>query len=180
MILYHGTSEKNAQRIMVDGFQIDRKYNWKVKSKAGLIYLSLAYAPFYAGCVKGAGIRGALIQVEVNEETLYPDEDYIMYTLGFPVYTQEQLNALDLEHFKSLYKVSLQYLGNACAKPEDIKILGVRYFSMERLLLVSDPTITPINFMIMGTYYQELTKWIYEGNKPEEFNKSIKDFVERT
>jgi len=52
MFLYHGTTKENAERIMKEGFIPDKKYNWKIKSKQGFVYLSSAYAPFYAMTAK--------------------------------------------------------------------------------------------------------------------------------
>ena len=37
IILYHGTSMKNAKRIEKEGFVPDKRYNWKVKSKKGFV-----------------------------------------------------------------------------------------------------------------------------------------------
>lgn len=173
MILYHGTSKFNADKIIKNGFTSDKKYNWHVKSKEGFVYLSLAYAPFYAMAAKNKSKTGALIQVYVSEDRLYPDEDFIMYALGAPSYTQEQLDELDLENYKSSYKDSLKYLGNACAKSIDIIITGVQYFDMEKLIMVCDPSISPINYKFMGEYYQKLTEWIYTGGRPEEFRYDI-------
>lgn len=173
MILYHGTSKFNADKIIKNGFIPDKKYNWHVKSKEGFVYLSLAYAPFYAMSAKSRGKMGALIQVYVSEDQLYPDEDFVMHALGSPSYTQEQLDTLDLEKYKSSYKESLRYLGNACAKPVDITIMGVQYFDMKKLILVCDPSISPLNYFIMGDYYRKLTSWIYAGNQPETFKQDI-------
>lgn len=173
MILYHGTSKFNADKIIKDGFIPDKKYNWHVKSKQGFVYLSLAYAPFYAMSAKSKGKTGALIQVHVDESHLYPDEDFVMHALGSPSYTQEQLDMLNLENYKLSYKDSLEYLGNACAKPSDITIVGVQYFNMKRLIMVCDPFISPVNYKFMGDYYRKLTEWIYTGNKPETFRHDI-------
>ena len=49
----------------------DMKYNWQVKSKPGFVYLSLAYAPFYANAADSKS--RALIKVEVKESALYQD-----------------------------------------------------------------------------------------------------------
>lgn len=84
------------------------------------MYLSLAYAPFYANVANGESRNRALIKVEVKELALYPDEDYVMYGLGKPKYTQADINRLDLEEHKWLSEKSLEYLGNVSAKPEDI------------------------------------------------------------
>jgi hypothetical protein len=108
MILFHGTTEANAKRIMKEGFKPDKKYNWQVKSKTGFVYLSLEYAPFYANAANGESRNRALIKVEVKESALYPDEDYVMYGLGKPKYTQADLNRLDLEEHKWLSEKSLK------------------------------------------------------------------------
>jgi hypothetical protein len=55
MILFHGTTEENAKRIMKEGFMPDKNCNWQLKSKPGFVYLSLAYAPFYANEANGEG-----------------------------------------------------------------------------------------------------------------------------
>jgi len=166
MMLFHGTTEENAKRIMKEGFKPDKKCNWELKSKPGFVYLSLAYAPFYANEANGESRNRALIKVEVKESALYPDEDYLMHT-------QADLNRLDLENYKGFWEKSLEYLGNVSAKPEDITIIGCRIFDSTNLLAVCDPGITPINYMLMGEYYRKLTEWIYEGNNPIDFRDPI-------
>ena len=173
MMLFHGTTETNAKRIMKEGFKPDKNYNWQVKSKPGFVYLSLAYAPFYANAANSESRNRALIKVEVKESALYPDDDYVMYGLGMPKYTQADLNKLDLEEHKWLWEKSLKYLGNVSAKPEDITIIGCRVFDTTNLLSVCDPGITPMNYMLMGEYYRKLTEWIYEGNNPIDFRDPI-------
>lgn len=173
MKLYYGTLKKAAKEIMKNGFIPDKSYNWKIKSKAGYVYLSLAYAPFYAMASKDEETtERSLILVEVDEQHLYPDDYFIMYMFDKPSYTQKELDKINLEDFKQYYEESLQYLGSAYTKPENIKIIGCRIFDAKLLLQVCDPSITPINYKFMGNYYKELTKWIYEGNNPIEFLQS--------
>jgi len=169
MILYHGTSGRNARKIMKQGFTPGLKYNWHVQSKPGFVYLSLGYAPFYAMYSTKNSVEGAIIKVEVDEKVLYPEDDFIMAALKKPRYTQDDLDRVDLNFFKQYASDSLKFLGNACAKPEDIKIVGCTYFDMSKLLYVCDPVISSLNYQIMGDYYRKLTEWIYEGNKPEDF-----------
>jgi hypothetical protein len=162
MILFHGTSEKAGKQIMEHGFG-SGKANWKVVGKPGFIYLSLAYAPFYA--MASHASSGALIKVEVDEEDLYPEDDFIMTVLfKKPVYNQAELDKVDLEKFKHLAKDSLRFMGNACAKFDKVKILGVKFFDMRGLLIVCDPSITPINYAILGRYYNKLTNAIFNGD----------------
>lgn len=168
--LYHGTSRANAERILKDGFKTDgEKSNWKVKSKPGFVYLSTAYAPFYSMTASKGNEELAIIKVQVRQEDLYPEDDFLMRSLGRGRYTQEELNAIDLEKFKHQAKESLQSMGNAAAKPDKIVILGARFFDGAKLLVVCDPVICPENYMIMGGYYEELSEWLYQGNKPEDF-----------
>ena len=171
MILYHGTTATHAKQIMKHGFTPGKSYNWAIKSKKHFVYLSLAYAPFYSMAANKSKTNEklALIKVEVQDKHLYPDDDFVMAALGKPVYTQKEINAVKLEDYKIFWKESLQYLGNAAAKAANIEIIGVREFDGRKLLYVCDPTITPINYKIMGEHYRQLTEWIYDGNKPEDF-----------
>lgn len=165
MILYHGTTERAGLLIQKIGFKRNVRRRWKIKSKEGFVYLSLAYAPFFAQ-VYNKGEYGALVRCRVDEDKLYPDDDYVMDVIfKKPVYTQEDLDKVNLEDFKSCWKESLQYLGNVSAKVEDVTIEGVRIFDIRKLLFVCDPTITRMNYKIMGSYYKKLTEHIYlNGN----------------
>jgi hypothetical protein len=161
IILYHGTSAENAKRIEKKGFIPDKKYNWRIKSKKGFVYLSLAYAPFYAmNCMTN---KLAMIKVEVDTKDLFPDDDYVMLSLGKKVYTQKELNKVSLSKHKDLWEHSLHFMGNASARPKSIKIVKVTYFDGRYLIFKCDPTITPINYMIMGGYYEKLSEWISDG-----------------
>lgn len=143
MILYHGTVKRKAEKIMKDGFSRKVKPTWKVASKPGFVYLSLAYAPFYTFAQHNER-TGALIKVEVKEEDLYPEDDFLMlYLYKKSIYSQSDIDLVDMERYKLLYGLSLKYMGNACAKPWDIKVLGVRYFDTTNLLMVCDPIISP-------------------------------------
>lgn len=167
--LYHGTNVESAKQIMKNGFIPDKKYNWNVKSKKGFVYLSKAYAPFYAMNSKGNSRNRSIIQTCVPRNKLYPEDDFIMYALGKPSYTQEELDAVNLEDYKQFFRESLRYMGNASAKPKDIRVMGFRDFDATGLLMTCDPVISPMNYKICGKYYEELTKWIYAGKKHEDF-----------
>lgn len=171
LILYHGTSEENAKLIEKEGFITGKKYNWNVKSKGGFVYLSSAYAPFYAMSTNSKKL--ALIKCEVLAKDCYPEDDFIMYCLKKPSYIQEELDKINLRGYKYLWKESLKYMGNVAVRPNKIKILGIRYFDGERLIFKCDPTISPLNFKVMGEYYMRLTKWIYEGNEIMKFSSFI-------
>ncbi len=167
--LYHGTSVESAKQILKEGFVPDKKYNWDVKSKKGFVYLSKAYAPFYAMNAKSKSRSRSLVQVCVHEDDLFPEDDFIMAALGKPVYTKKDLDAVNFEDVKILYENSLKYLGNASAYPESIRVIGAREFDATGLIMTCDPVISPMNYQICGKYYEELTKWIYDGNDHMKF-----------
>ena len=184
LILYHGTSEKNAKQIEKEGFVPDTKHNWKVKSKKGFVYLSSAYAPFY--CMNASkGDKLALVKVEVDTKDCYPEDDYLMLivkNIGAKspedikmsvTYTQEELDKVNLEDWKHLWKDSLNHMGNVAVRPDKIKILGIRSFDGKELIMKCDPVISVMNFKVMGDYYNKLSEWIFEG-------KQIKDFPSQT
>ena len=135
------------------------------------MYLSLAYAPYYAMAAKSRKRQKALIQVEVASKYLYPEDDFLMFELGYNkvrAYTQKEVDAVDLNDYKYLYKKSLQYMGNASAKPEHVKVLGVRTFDAHQYLCDMP---SPDNYLTLGKYYRNLTKWIYEGNDPLKYGE---------
>ncbi len=170
MILYHGTTVESAERIKEDGFVPDKKYNWKVNSKKGFVYLSKAYTPFYAMTAKSRKKNRVIIKVNVDEKKLYPDDDFVMLAIfNKKVFTQKELDKVILIRYKYLVKPSLRFMGNCCAKSKDIKILGMTEFDASGLIMVCDPAISPTNYKIMGHYYEKLTEWIYEGKNPTDF-----------
>lgn len=46
---------------------------------------------------------------------------------------------------------------------------GILFFDGKNLISRCDPVITPINFKIMGTYYEELSEWLYQGKEVGRF-----------
>ncbi len=176
IILYHGTTENNARQIKKNGFVPDKKYNWDVHSKKGFVYLSIAYAPFYASMAAKRTNKLALIQCQVNTKDCYPEDDFLMYIAGKRTYIQKEVDTVKLEIYKDLWEDSLEYLGNIATKPNKIKILGIRKFNSKNLLHKYDPCISPMNFKVMGRYYKGLTEWIFAGNEILEY-ESINQFI---
>ena len=166
-IFYHGTSRANAEKILKEGFKVTGvTHNWDIPSKEGFCYFSTAYAPFYALNCKVDDESDdvlALIKVEIDDRDLYPEDDFVMYVDGKPKYTSEDLSRIDFERSKSLWRASLKYMGNVCAKPSRVRILGVKYFNGVDLINKCDPVITPRNFQFCGKYYEYLTEQIFIG-----------------
>lgn len=167
--LFHGTTVDSAKKIMEEGFVPDQKYNWNVKSKKGFVYLSKAYAPFYAMNAKSKSKNRAIVKTCTPRDKLYPEDDFLMRALGKPKYTQEELDKVNLEDYKQFYRESLKYMGNASAKPEDVKPVGMKEFDAEGLIWTCDPVIGPDNYAICGDYYKALSEWLYEGKDHNDF-----------
>lgn len=123
MLLYHGTSSANAQNIEVRGIIPNFKSNWttpgKVRSHPKGVYLSDKYvhsAEFY-------GLRSAVLDnvneysvltIEVNEEPLYPDENFLAKAEEETgaIYAPEMEKAiLSIESNKALWKECLERKG---------------------------------------------------------------------
>ena len=171
VVLFHGTSRVNGEKILSDGFRVSSS-NWGARSNQGLVFFSRSYAPWYClGFVEDDAVDDvvALVKVEVDVDDLYPEDDFVMFSLGIPKYSQRDIDIVDFERIKSGWMRSLKYLGNVSAKPDKVKVLGVTFFSATDLISKFDPVITPVNYSIMGDYYCDLSNWIFDG-------KSIHDF----
>jgi hypothetical protein len=162
--LYHGTSTKNADKIMQSGFK-QKKSNWegKIESKKGFIYLTSAYSVYYGSQAAKEGDKfGSIVKVEVNSKDLYPDEDYIWFKHGIE---HDQIN---LEEYKHLGLESLEKMGTCSIKlGSTIQVLGRKDFVIGEMYQYSDPSVSPMNYGILGAYYRELSRRIYEGEELE-------------
>lgn len=160
--LYHGTSKENADLILKEGFK-DRveanKRNWdgRILSQAGFVYLSRVYPFFYGSNASPDNEKEAsVLKVVVDTKNLYPDEDVLRHA-GIE-------GDIDLEDYKHHGKLSLKALGNIAVRPEHIeKILGRKDFNVFEMAMYSDPSMSPINYKIMGGYYKKLTDTWWKG-----------------
>jgi hypothetical protein len=162
VLLYHGTSEKNADKILSEGFK-DRLgsgvRNWKgnILSQAGFVYLTRAYPFFYGMNATKSKEKCAVIQVEVDEKDLYPDEDFLRHG-------GVKEKKIDLRDYKKYGKLSLEKLGNVAVEPQDIlRIIGKKLFDASEVYMYSDPSMSPLNYMFCGSYYRRLTDTWWEG-----------------
>lgn len=164
-----------------------RKGNWKhsILSRRDAVYLTNAYALYFAvNAQRNKDERLAIVEIDtagLNPWLLVPDEDAI-----------EQLNrgkdGLDgsleqrTKHYRkelpryvghSQWEASLKALGN-CAYMGHIAanaITRVAYIDVKQapmlILAGMDPSITLMNYLIIGKKYRGLTKWIF-GDQLEE------------
>jgi len=85
MKLYHGTTAAVARSAITTGIWPRRltgsKGHWQHRSKADMVYLTTAYAPFYAASAcNGNNQQWGILEVETNrldESLLRPDEDWL-------------------------------------------------------------------------------------------------------
>lgn len=164
--LFHGTTEECAMRIEKTGFRSGLDSVWRVSSRPELVYFSTAYAPYYAMAHGDPTI--ALVEVRIDPDFLYPDDDYIMYALGRPLYEQADIDALDIEKYRHLWTESLRVYGSVAARPEHVMVVGWRAIDATELLHLSDPCISPMNYRIMGAYYRKLSVDLYRGKTVKE------------
>jgi len=170
--LYHGTSVESADLIMQHGFK-DRvgagKGNWekRVLSKAGFVYLTTAY-PFFFAMNASKGKMASVVKVSVDTDDLYPDEDLFFFKFG----NMFKVSAKDLLDMKHLADESLQLFGNVAVKPEAVEVLGRRDFKVGEMMYFSDPSISPINYKILGGYYRKLTDTWWDGGEWQKVDQS--------
>ena len=182
-ILYHGTSTKYLDKILKKGLtprkSLGVKSNWDAESRDDMIYLTSAYAPYFAqACVGSNGGDPLVLEVEVESNNLYPDEDFLEQYLRNKNITKGDIHERtkfykdNLEVFKHYTKKSLNGLGNACHKgiiyPKRIR----RYVVLDarKIIMYSDPTITRANYTILGHHYNEICSEYIWNTKEVQLN----------
>lgn len=180
MKLYHGTSEGSAKKALEEGIKpraITRKEgNWShfISSNPAHVYLTVAYAPYFALCSTRKEENLAVLEVDTDllqEDCLRPDEDFLeQATRGnpnmlphLPMKDRTMWFRKHLKDFASHWKDSLKGLGTCSHKgvvpPQAITRASA--FSLEgwKLNLCIDPSICLVNFRVCGDRYKAFTKW---------------------
>lgn len=173
MRLYHGTSEADAKAIIRSGLRprADRPSHWSVESRADLVYLTNAYAPYFACNASGEDERWAVVEVEVDEADLLPDEDWLeQATRGRSAPCRlRKMEARTawyrkrLEGFRHHALDSLEGLGNAAhpgVPPEGVTRVVLFDPKLNRMFawMALDPSISILNYRFMGDKYRGLTR----------------------
>lgn len=184
MYVYHGTSESAARRALKRGILprgMSRKSgNWKhtVQSNPEMVYLTVAYAPYYASCVTDTDReRIAIIQIDLGKldaGKLYPDEDFIEQALrGKKLGISNDMKERTLyvrkhiDDWQEEWEKSLNHLGNVAfrgAVPSEAitKIVAFDPKSNPAVFVSTlDPTITLANYRYCGEKYRALTGWFF-------------------
>jgi hypothetical protein len=184
--LYHGTTETIGRQAKTEGLRprkLTGKSNWKhvVESNPSLIYLTTAYAPYYAlHAVNGnKNEKISIVEVEtdlLDETNLRPDEDFIEQatsldkknTVGIRGKTVNQRTKYirnRLDEFSGFWKQSVEHLGNcgfkgiitgeAITKVSVVDISKCKFMCSEAL----EAVITLANYSVCGAQYRMLTRW---------------------
>lgn len=204
MKLYHGTSERWAREIWRHGLwpraDLETEGNWShtVESAEDCVYLTVAYAPYFAFCAAEDKERWAIVEVDseqLDEDALLPDEDFLEQVLRqqkefddhwlwdefHELETMEDRTrwCRDHAHVLSSWQESLNGIGN-CAHtghipPEAITRIVLFDPWEEReghkwaRLMAVDPSISVLNFQLVGEKYRALTDWFMGARVDAEF-----------
>ena len=172
--LYHGTSTKYLDDILKQGIKprYDKESIWEDNpSRPDMVYLSSAYAVYFSQVASNRlGGKPVVFEVKVDTKRLYPDEDFLEQitrvdpewkdTLSLGMEERTAWFKNNMLEYKISYSDSLGALGNAChkgiIKPKNI----IRYSILDesKILDYSDPTITLMNYQILGGRYRKLSQ----------------------
>lgn len=181
--MYHGTSLKNLDLILAKGLtpRGRRKGHWETSSHPKAVYLSNAYAPYYACQAMIKDDHGAVVfevdMTKIIEWRLHPDEDFLEQVsrndpkalLHGESMRKRTLAYRDkLHEYQPYWEQSIEYLGNCCVMGRIPVSALTRYVIIpkkHRAFLDWDPTITVMNYHVMGDHYRRKTQKLF-GDEP--------------
>jgi hypothetical protein len=181
-ILYHGTSEANLDDILKNGLKPrgKKKSLWKDHPSApDRVYLTSAYAIFFANAAVKTGEKAVILKVEVSDTKLVADEDALAQA-NISDEDFKFLNDLSLTErtkfwrknapkYPHLAEFSLNALGNVAhmgvIQPRQI-VKFVTYDVTPEMIFGHDPSITLLNYKLLGeSYRQTLAKFVDTDGK---------------
>lgn len=139
MILFHGTSDKFLKKILKEGIRPREEHGHSVykkidfESREEFVYLTDRYPVFYANFAQDhAGGRACVIRCEVDEDMLFPDEEFIGTVLARQEHkgaknlkeiTKKMILDVDPWEYQHEWPKSMKYMGTVATlfvKPEQI------------------------------------------------------------
>lgn len=196
MKIYHGTSADVARRALTEGLlprnDLGTEGNWTgtVKSRGDMVYLTAAYAPFFAAAAVEPREPWGVVEVELDDSdvpNLRPDEDFLEqatrgvgpdHGLYIPGSMEERTIVFRgaLDALAECWEDSLKGISNIAHRgriaPGKITRIALYDPSSNGLITMKalDPAITVLNYAIMGAGYRALCKWFFEPITPEEYD----------
>jgi len=182
MLLYHGTSAAYLESILKEGLKprsVTKNSNYQLHpSREDCVYLTDAYAPYFAAVASDKHGKWLLVEVDVSIEDLLPDEDFIeQATRGIKGHLHD-LSMLErtkyyrdkLENYAHHAHDSLKGLGTVAIKGgvPAASITRVSEFDPESnnyiVMTALDPSISILNYKFMGSKYRALNRWFFEDD----------------
>lgn len=184
MKLYHGTSMQALPKILKNGIRPRSEEivgNWEeFPSKTGYVYLTVAYALYFAITAtkedKNDERKFVIVEIEsdhLRQNRLCPDEDFIGQVRSHQEEISlkkatEECNPLD---YRTHWKLSLEKMGNCCYYGKVPVTAITRYAIIDTKInwkltfLGLDPTISIMNFRLMSKKYTSLISHIFDGTE---------------
>ena len=190
MLLYHGTSAAVARLALKEGILPradldDLEGNWKDNpSNPFLVYLTSAYALYFAMAASGDEDEVAIIEVDTDKlpGVMLPDEDFLEQAsrtqdLPSDPFWDELREMKSMEQrtrwfrnnllcFQHVWEDSVKGLGN-CAHMGVIPPAAITRVSFYKpssnrgvTMMSLDPAIAIMNFRFCGAKYEALTQWV--------------------
>jgi hypothetical protein len=185
-VLYHGTSVASLPEIAAKGL-LPRgggtKNNWEhtIGSHEETVYLTDSYAMYFAFCAEKEGEGGAVLEIDtamLDPNLFVPDEDFLeqasrgMHVAHTPGW---------LSKSEDMKRRTLWFRQHANWFPPEISLRGlgtvgyrgrIPYAAVKRTAIfehdlmmeasmVFDPTITVLNYKILGARYRAATRSIF-------------------
>lgn len=173
--LYHGTSERHLDSILRGGLRPrgEEGGNWpSYPSIPGHVYLTDAYAGYFATAAARAGERALIVEVCLEDDSrLYPDEDFIAQSLAAqskrPIDDFHGEVVRTIAYYRDYVQASLDGLGNVSHRGVVPTAAISRYALIDTaaqrdtILLAMDPTISVINYRFCGARYRSINSWFF-------------------
>jgi len=176
LILYHGTSKKNLEKILKEGIKPrgDKKSNWETgigTSRNDLVYLTYCYACYYAGeaCKEDDDIPVVIkVRINQNKTELFPDEEYIFRASQDKWKDMSDTDKISLynsldpkmsrinPNLRDVWKESLKFMGTVCVESVPVhNIIGYAELSFKDAELYEhiDPSVSPENYYSLSAFY---------------------------
>lgn len=181
--LYHGTSARHLPSILKSGLQprgFHKNSNWAgdIESKAGFVYLTSCYPVYFAMAATKGNEDMAVIRVEVDENKLFPDEDYIALCLKTHDVTFKNVPllkinaAIKLSKFRRFWVESLKNNGKVSIRSVPAKqITGhviIEHDDMQTFLSTGGDSVpSPLAHMIYGEKYRQILEVMFTSSPKE-------------